>query len=478
MIGSASEDDRFGQLRAILAANETPCRSKSRWGRQRCFVGFENGWPRNKDRPPIPELQRNSRSKPAPNFSPIRSEASAWSRRYHASHGIPPASAGNSSGHSLASDWSLGGRSQLPGHGYRPANGSRGDSRGGFPGGVRSVATAGGASRAAVLPSAGVDASRIRPATGLARADRRRAAGTPASPSSMRPVESAGHYRSLLRSKIEEVVAEIDRLRSEAETADGASESRRALERRSAELSEAVRGLEGDLADLNLAREYERAGAEPEDLRHATTAIARRNGKTEEEIDAVFFARKEAEEEIARLESERERVHSAVEAKLLAEDGDGARRVREYRHLVKAMECAMHLDANQETMALLEHQKKARMEELEGIDTLEERIVVELEELRTQAMHMREEIDKYGNLGELRDSFDVRRGRLAETREKFVEGVRLLDELLAEASSNGPDAGSIGQNGLKQPRFDYGDVKAECLRLMEDINGRIVVRSQ
>lgn len=189
--------------------------------------------------------------------------------------------------------------------------------------------TAGGVSRSAVLPSS---VTQIRPMTGLARVGDRSGAGASSTPH--RVVESVGHYQSMLRAKIEEIVQEIDRLRSEI--ADGDSESRKALESKYDDMSKVVQRLEGNLADYNLAKEQSRSGNGPEDIRRSTRAIVMRNEKMEKEIDKIFFSRKEAEEEIVRMEAELEQLHASVESKF--RDGGDPDKVEEYRALVKDFE--------------------------------------------------------------------------------------------------------------------------------------------
>ena len=102
----------------------------------------------------------------------------------------------------------------------------------------------------------------IRPMTGLARADNRLAASTPTN-----LVESAGYYQSMLQTKINDIVKEIERLRSETEMEDTQSDSRRALDKKHSDLLKSVQKLEGNLADHNLAKEHTRLGTHPDDIR-------------------------------------------------------------------------------------------------------------------------------------------------------------------------------------------------------------------
>ena len=221
--------------------------------------------------------------------------------------------------------------------------------------------TAGGISRSAILPSADRTGSQIRPMTGLARVDNRHQNnGTAASSSTpTRIIESAGYYQSMIQSKIDEIVEEIDRLRFEI--ADGDSESRKALENKYEDLLKVVQNLEGDLADYNLAKEQARSGTSHEDVQNSTLDIISRNKKMEKEIDKIFFSRKKAEDEVSLVESELKRLHAAVEAKLLdSEEDDG--KVHEYRALVKKIE-ALSIETKQQEYDTVLMRHKIKMME-------------------------------------------------------------------------------------------------------------------
>jgi len=94
-----------------------------------------------------------------------------------------------------------------------------------------------------------------------------------------------------------------------------------------------------------------------------------------------------------------------------------------------------HLDANQETINLLQQQKKSRMEELAHVDTLEERIRSEIEELEKQTISMRKDIEKYNNPGVLQDSADATKEYLGELSKKYKKRIQFLDGLFEESTS-------------------------------------------
>ncbi|KAL9185905.1 hypothetical protein ACHAXT_003682 [Thalassiosira profunda] len=290
-----------------------------------------------------------------------------------------PSSGGYSSGRSLSSGLSSRSRSLTPlgvgGGGFGGGGGRPVTSIGGGRSvmGGRSLMTASG-SRSAVLPSG--SRSVVRPMTGLAQ-------NRTATPN--RVVESAAYYQTMLQSKIEAILAETERLRSEAALADCESEPRRALDRKHREMATSVADLEAQLADFNLAREHARSGAGIEEIQRATSALVRGNKTIEAEVDKVFFSRKETEEELKRVQSETKAIQDTVEAKLLGgEDGD--EEVHDYRSIVKDIETVVVETKRQEDdVVLLKHKlktlgseyaaEKKRVEELKHqLDCVEDEV--------------------------------------------------------------------------------------------------------
>ena len=63
-----------------------------------------------------------------------------------------------------------------------------------------------------------------------------------------------------------------------------------------------------------------------------------------------------------------------------------------------------HLDANLETNAMLQHQKKLHMEELSHINSLEERTENKVKELEQQVIVMQKDIKQFENVSELQNN--------------------------------------------------------------------------
>jgi structural maintenance of chromosome 4 len=172
-------------------------------------------------------------------------------------------------------------------------------------------------------------------------------------------VESVGYYQAMIQAKIDDVSKEMERLRSETEMADVHSEPRMALDRRHDALLNALHGLEANLADYNLAREYGRSGTSPGDVKKSTLGIIGTNKKMEKEIDAVFFKRKKVEDEISSVEAEVARIHAVLESKIL--DGDDER-MDDYRSSVVQVKAAIAETERQEDDIVLISHKLRRLE--------------------------------------------------------------------------------------------------------------------
>ena len=101
------------------------------------------------------------------------------------------------------------------------------------------------------------------------------------------------------------------------------------------------------------------------------------------------------------------------------------------------------------------------------------------------------EMDKFSELGQRQDSAHATRIHLADLNDKHARGILLLDDLLNESSSSPSQRINIRNSSewreLQDLKFvlriqgenlsklhvsttDYGNMKTECLQLMETIN--------
>ncbi len=135
---------------------------------------------------------------------------------------------------------------------------------------------------------------------------------------------------------------------------------------------------------------------------------------------------------------------------------------------------------------------------LAQVESIDQRIASEIDEIHKQTAVLAKEIDKFGKLGEMQDSARTTRIRFVDMNDMHARGIRILDNLLHESSSSHCQGmeihnssewrelldikSNLGIQGrdlakLHELGTDYGNVKAECLRLMDTINRGIISNS-
>lgn len=163
-----------------------------------------------------------------------------------------------------------------------------------------------------------------------------------------------------------------------------------------------------------------------------------------------------------------------------------------------------HLDNNRATMTRLRQQKQAREMELEKIIALEDKIDRELQDIEAKTFSMKQEMLSFQTQEEVQASSDERRDHLIELTEEYALNIERLESQLNEASvnhaklkealENEPNWKSIellktklsGQEeeiNVVQKELDeaeaksgYQDMKADCLALVDKINGTTAAR--
>lgn len=122
--------------------------------------------------------------------------------------------------------------------------------------------------------------------------------------------------------------------------------------------------------------------------------------------------------------------------------------------------------------------------------SLDGRITSEIDELDEQTASFVTEMSRtdYGNV---KDSANATRLHLVDMNDKHARGIQILDNLMHASLSSPQQRMNILNNSsewrelqdlksklctqkLQESRTDYGNVKAECLQLMEEINQRII----
>jgi intraflagellar transport protein 74 len=148
-----------------------------------------------------------------------------------------------------------------------------------------------------------------------------------------RMVQDASYFIAVIRAKVDEVLAEIGRMRGETGRSAKEGAVGVALERKYEAGVKEVRGLEGELADYNLAMDKARSNVELSEINGYFTAVKRRNEATTREMDAVFIERQERERGAARLEDAIKELHGAAEARIASLPASGR---AEYKALAEA----------------------------------------------------------------------------------------------------------------------------------------------
>jgi predicted nuclease with TOPRIM domain len=101
-----------------------------------------------------------------------------------------------------------------------------------------------------------------------------------------------------LKKKNQKIRDEINKLTSEVEEINKDNQTYLTLERKWDTLIKEVRGLEGELADRNLAQDKQRSGTKPDDIEAHFYHIKNQNDKQKQVLDRLFGEKRDMESEI------------------------------------------------------------------------------------------------------------------------------------------------------------------------------------
>jgi intraflagellar transport protein 74 len=147
-----------------------------------------------------------------------------------------------------------------------------------------------------------------------------------------RQVQDVGFFIGMLRTKIGDIVVEIQRMRSELDRGAKDSVVTAQLERRYDAALKEVRSLEGDLADYNLALDKTRSSVvDSSEIVSVSQSVKRRNEALSRDLDSVFIERQERERGAMRLEEQIIELQRAAEARL---NSLQPQQVLEYRQMI------------------------------------------------------------------------------------------------------------------------------------------------
>ena len=117
-----------------------------------------------------------------------------------------------------------------------------------------------------------------------------------------RQIYDRSYYMNLLKQKNNEVMNEINKLKTEVEEINKDNTTYLTLERKYETLIKDVRKFEGELADYNLALDKYRSDTKPEDIEALHLHIKNQNDKQRNHLDKLFAEKREMENQIQTFE--------------------------------------------------------------------------------------------------------------------------------------------------------------------------------
>ena len=119
-----------------------------------------------------------------------------------------------------------------------------------------------------------------------------------------RQIYDRSYYLNLLKTKNNDIVGEIQKMKSEVEDINKDNNSYLTLERKYEALIKDVRKFEGELADYNLALDKFRSDTKPDDIEALYMHIKNQNDKQRAHLDNLFGEKRDMESEIQNVENE------------------------------------------------------------------------------------------------------------------------------------------------------------------------------
>lgn len=119
-----------------------------------------------------------------------------------------------------------------------------------------------------------------------------------------RQIYDRSYYFNLLKNKNNDILNEIDKMKSEVEQINKDNQTYLNLERKYESLIKDVRKYEGELADYNLALDKHRSDTKPEDIEALYMHIKNQNDKQRAHLDNLFAEKRDRETEIQLYEQQ------------------------------------------------------------------------------------------------------------------------------------------------------------------------------
>jgi intraflagellar transport protein 74 len=117
-----------------------------------------------------------------------------------------------------------------------------------------------------------------------------------------RQIYDRSYFINLLKGKNNEIMNEINKMKSEVEEINKDNTTYLTLERKYETLIKDVRKYEGELADYNLALDKYRSDTKPEDIEALFMHIKNQNDKQRSNLDKIFAEKRDMENDINNVE--------------------------------------------------------------------------------------------------------------------------------------------------------------------------------
>lgn len=231
---------------------------------------------------------------------------------------------------------------------------------------------------------------------------------------------------NLLKTKNNEIVGEINKMKQEVEDINKDNTTYLTLERKYEALIKDVRKFEGELADYNLALDKYRSDTKPEDIEALYMHIKNQNDKQRSHLDNLFAEKRDMETEIQGYEQEIQEIQFQNESKLNDLDPDQR---NEYEKL-KEENMQLNNDINAQRNEL--EDVTGRLTHAEGKlrqDTLKQR-AQHLKDERTVLMKKKEDLELQTN--EMNLPLPEARERLQNRIKQDNAEIKQLDKELME----------------------------------------------
>lgn len=131
-----------------------------------------------------------------------------------------------------------------------------------------------------------------------------------------RQVYDRTYYMLELRKRITQLQEEVTKMYKETNDIAQDGELYQSLDKRYESLAKTVRGLEGDLADHNLATDKLRTDVAPEEVHHMFLLMKQQNEEQRNDVDQIFLEKRSHEEEIQHMYTEMQGITKAAEGRL------------------------------------------------------------------------------------------------------------------------------------------------------------------